>query len=290
MTETNDLAQWIGKTETVTDVVTSGQAQALAATLDLEQTHWPDGSELPLMWNWIYCTQKVRQSELGPDGHPKKGGFLPPIALPRRMFAGARMELHAPLKVGAKIEKTSTVLDVVEKHGKSGRLAFVTVRHDYHCEGTHCLRDTHTIAYRETPKEKALPIKPTATGLDRPDWADWSIMVRPDPVLLFRYSALIFVSHRIHYDRDYTTQTEGYPGLLVHGPLIATMMAEFARMNLPGTLVDRFDFRAVAPIYDTEPFQIAMSKDRDAQGYRIESIRADGKTAMSGHIGLPRDA
>jgi len=205
------------------DRVTSFPVTALSATLDRDATPPRPGDALPPLWHWLYFLPAARQSALGEDGHPARGGFLPPVPLPRRMWAGGRFTFHRPLRVEEAISRTSTVQDVTVKPGRNGPLCFVLVRHEIAGENGLALIEEHDIVYRDLPRpgEAAVP-KPAR------DDAVWHTDIRPDDVLLFRYSALTFNSHRIHYDRRYVTQTEGYPGLIVHGPLIATLLMEFA--------------------------------------------------------------
>jgi 3-methylfumaryl-CoA hydratase len=246
---------------------------ALAATLDIE-TDYPKARDvLPLLWHWLYFLPFPRQSELGPDGHAKRGGFLPPVELPRRMWAGGRVEFHHPLRVGEAITRTSRIVDVKFKEGRSGRLVFVLVRHEI----GNALREEHDIVYRDHPRiEDPLPAPPIA-----PADAAWERVVDPGDVLLFRYSALTFNGHRIHYDRRYATEVEGYPGLVVHGPLIATLLVDLVRRNLPAAVVTRFEFRAVSPIFDTGSFSVCGKPDDDGKSVRLWAKDPAGALAMT---------
>jgi 3-methylfumaryl-CoA hydratase len=218
-------------------------ASALAATLRNDDQPWPAGRALPPLWHWCYFLPTSPQIQLGPDGHPARGGFLPPVPLPRRMWAGSQLEFFAPLPLGAPARKTSRVVDVTLKQGKAGALVFVKVAHEVHAGDTLVLRDAHDIVYREAakPGEAAPPQAPPAD-------AAWSVEHRPDATLLFRYSALTFNSHRIHYDHPYVTQVEGYDDLVVHGPLIATLLLEAAKQHHPGQRVRGYRFKAVRPL------------------------------------------
>ena len=239
-----DLLQtWIGRTETHDDLMSPWTASALAATLRNDDQPWPAGRALPPLWHWLYFLPSARQSEIGPDGHPRRGGLLPPVPLPRRMWAGSQLEFFAPLPLGAPARKTSRVVDVTLKQGKAGALVFVKVAHEVHAGDTLVLRDAHDIVYREAakPGEAAPPQAPPAD-------AAWSVEHRPDATLLFRYSALTFNSHRIHYDHPYVTQVEGYDDLVVHGPLIATLLLEAAQQHNPGRQVLGYSFKAVRPL------------------------------------------
>ena len=258
-----DLKSWIGRTETAQDVVAATPIAALAATLDHEPVRPADGAELPPLWHWLYFLPLHRRSEIGPDGHAKRGGFLPPVPLPRRMWAGSQFRFHAPLHVGEAIERVSTIEDVTEKSGRSGPLVFVKVRHEVRRRGTTSIAITehHDIVYREAPKpgEAAAPVK--AAPID----AEWRRKWIPDDVLLFRYSALTFNGHRIHYDRRYVTEAEGYPGLVVHGPLLATLMLESLREARPAARIATYEFRAMKPTFDTAPFEVCGAPRGDRE-------------------------
>ena len=244
------LRDWIGRTEQRIDVVTAAPLAALAATLDRDDPAPLPGSDVPPLWHWLYFTPVAQQSELGPDGHPKRGGFLPPVPLPRRMWAGGRLEFHHPLKVGEQITRTSKIADVSVKEGRSGALVFVCVKHEISDARGTALAEEHDIVYRDQPRPGAPAPQPAPAEID------FARAIVPDPVLLFRYSALTFNGHRIHYDRSYVTSVEGYPGLIVHGPLLATLLLDLARRELPGARVRRFAFKAVRPLFDIHPFAV----------------------------------
>ena len=249
-----DLKDWIGRTERGEDTVTTAPFAALAATLDHEPRRPAPGTELPPLWHWLYFLPMPRRSDIGPDGHARRGGFLPPVPLPRRMWAGSQFEFHAPLRVGDALERTSTVVDVSEKSGRSGTLLFVKVKHEIRRSGEDAvaLTEFHDIVYRDMPQPGEAPPAPKPA----PERFDWERRWVADDVLLFRYSALTFNGHRIHYDRRYVTEVEGYPGLVVHGPLIATLLLELLREHRPGARVKRYAFRAVKPTFDIHPFLV----------------------------------
>jgi 3-methylfumaryl-CoA hydratase len=241
------LRGWIGRTETQDDPLSPWTATALAATLRNDTEAWAAGRALPPLWHWCYFLATAPQNGLGPDGHPARGGFLPPVPLPRRMWAGSQLEFFAPLSLAATARRTSRVADVSLKQGKGGALVFVKVAHEVHearAGGSLLLRDVHDIVYREAPQpgERAPP--PQAPPAD----PAFTVEHRPDATLLFRYSALTFNSHRIHYDHPYATQVEGYADLVVHGPLIATLLLEAAQQRHPGLAVRAYRFRAVRPL------------------------------------------
>jgi 3-methylfumaryl-CoA hydratase len=272
-----DLKQWIGRSEAVEDVITATPYAALSATLDYEPTRPPAGTVLPPLWHWLYFLPLARQSEIGPDGHPRRGGFLPPVELPRRMWAGSRVTFHAPLRIGDRISRTSTIESVEEKSGRSGALVFVEVRHEIRANGgpTVALTELHDIVYREAPKPGEAPPspKPAPAGAWARQWV-------PDDVLLFRYSALTFNGHRIHYDRRYVTEVEGYAGLVVHGPLIATLLLDLLRRERPDARVARFEFRALRPLVDLHPFQACGEPQPDGKSFRLWAKDHEGWLAM----------
>jgi 3-methylfumaryl-CoA hydratase len=268
------LQQWIDKTETQHDVIRAGMAEALAAVLDRPAPQ--AGAPLPPLWHWIYFWTIRPQAEVGPDGHPKRGGFLPPVPLPRRMWAGGRLHFNAPLPVDAAATRTSRILDVSVKQGRSGNLAFVTVQHEIAHDGMVAITEEHDIVYRDPPQPGAAVPAPKLA----PAAAAWSRTVTPDPVLLFRYSALTFNGHRIHYDRSYVTEVEGYPGLIVHGPLIATLLVDLLQRNMPDAQIAEFDFRAVGPLFDIESFQVCGQPAADGRSVQLWAKNARGELAM----------
>ncbi len=276
--ESLQLGAWVGRTETTSDVIAAAPVLALHATLDDEDRPVPDGSALPPLWHWLYFLPKVRQSGIGPDGHAKRGGFLPPVPLPRRMWAGGQFEFHAPIRVGDRVSRLSTIEDVTTKEGRTGPLVFVRVRHEVRRDGSAdvALTEHHDIVYRpaQGPNDVAPPPQPAPTG------ADWSLRIVPDDVLLFRYSALTFNGHRIHYDRRYVTEVEGYPGLIVHGPLIATLLIDLVRKHMPAASVATFRFRAIRPTFDLDPFQVHGAVDTDGRTVRLWAEDHEGWLTM----------
>jgi 3-methylfumaryl-CoA hydratase len=253
-TEEPDLVAWKGRTETVLDTMGPTPVLALMATLDHPAAPVPAGTPLPPLWHWLYFLPLHRQSEIGPDGHAKRGGFLPPVPLPRRMWAGSQFEFHAPVRVGDAVARRSTIADVTQKAGRTGRLVFVKVQHELFCNGAErpALTEFHDIVYREARQPGDVEPPPTAA----PTGAPWQREIVPDDVLLFRYSALTFNGHRIHYDRRYVTEVEGYPGLIVHGPLIATLLMDLLGRHAPEAEVASFRFKAVRPTFDLHPFKV----------------------------------
>ena len=269
------LQQWVGKTETVRARVNAVTADALAATLDRPE-RFQAGASLPPLWHWAYFWHAAPQSELGPDGHAQRGGFLPPVPLPRRMWAGGRLTFGGALPVEGEATRTSTVTSVTTKEGATGPLVFVTVRHELAHGAAPCITEEHDIVYRGLPQPGAPAPAPKMAPLD----AAWERTITPDPVLLFRYSARTFTGHRIHYDRSYVTEVEGYPGLIVHGPLIATLLVDLLRRHLPQARLVSFSFRAVGPLFDIEPFTVCGSPDADGRTVRLWARNQRGELAM----------
>ncbi|MFZ5557155.1 MAG: FAS1-like dehydratase domain-containing protein [Pseudomonadota bacterium] len=262
---------WIGRQETATDEVAVARVNALAATLDLVPS-FAEGDEFPPGWHWILFNPVARRSALGSDGHPRRGGFMPPVELPRRMWAGGRLSLHEPLRVGDGVRRVSEIADIQAKQGKSGALVFVTVVHRLYAAGRLAIEEEHDVVYREEARGGV------ASAPERAEAGEWTREIRPDPVLLFRYSALTFNGHRIHYDQPYATGVEGYPGLVVHGPLIATLLMELVRERA-GAPLARFTFQARAPLFDTEAFTVnGAPEDRRV---RLWAAGAGGRRAQT---------
>jgi 3-methylfumaryl-CoA hydratase len=255
------LQDWVGRQEVREDLLHPTPVQALAATLDHEPTTVLEGTPLPPLWHWLYFLPLHRACEIGPDGHARRGGFLPPVPLPRRMWAGSRFEFHHPLRVADTVRRTSTIEAVNERQGRSGALVFVTVRHEFTAEieaasAAPALSEWHDIVYRQEPAPGTPPPAGEPAPAPDPSLAHWQRRLVPDEVLLFRYSALTFNGHRIHYDRRYVTQTEGYPGLVVHGPLIATLLLDLLHRQLPQARVRGFSFKARHPCFDGDVLEL----------------------------------
>ena len=251
------LEDWIGRETVATDRVHAAPVRALAATLDRDDPEPREGDALPPLWHWLYFLPHDRQSALGEDGHARRGNFLPPIRLPRRMWAGGRFEFIRPLHIGEAATRTSRIADIQTKTGRSGPLAFVRVEHAIVGEAGPALREEHDIVYRAATKPAPAPnAEPTAAPQLAPTDEQFARTITPDPVLLFRFSALTFNGHRIHYDRRYVREVEGYPGLVVHGPLIATLLVDLLRRERPAAQLARFSFRALQPLFDTAPFEV----------------------------------
>ncbi|WP_294610219.1 MaoC family dehydratase N-terminal domain-containing protein [uncultured Roseovarius sp.] len=273
MTTPPDYSETVGRTESHVQMISAERAAGLAATLDLD--HAPgNGDPLPPGWHWLYFNPFVLRRNVGSDGHPKRGGFLPDVALPRRMWAGGRLVYHAPLTIGKEAEKTSEILAVKEKSGRAGQLVFVTVRHRLSQDGTVCIEEEQDIVYREA----ATPGSPKPEPAPAPGGATRSETVTPDPVLLFRYSALTSNGHRIHYDRIYARDEEDYRDLVVHGPLTATLLQTFATAAQGGRLA-RFEFRGMAPLFVDRSFTLEAGAEKDGT-ISLWAKGPDGELAM----------
>lgn len=248
------LQTWIGREEIRDDLIAPFPVKGLAAVLDWAEEPPRLGDALPPAAHWLYFLDTAKQSTLGYDGHVARGGFLPPIPLPRRMWAGGRLNFDAPLCVGEKAKRISTVKKVSHKEGKTGHLIFVVVEHRVLNEaGETAIVEEHDIVYREAAKSDEAPPPPNPA----PEGAQWSRPVQADAILLFRYSALTFNGHRIHYDQPFVTEDEGYRGLIVHGPLMATLMMDLCREKGPGQLL-QFDYRAHRPVFtEKRPLKVA---------------------------------
>ncbi|WP_448188597.1 FAS1-like dehydratase domain-containing protein [Azospirillum sp. sgz301742] len=259
MTDADALRSWIGRTTRRLDTLSPWPLAGLAATLDREDAPPQPGDPLPPGAHWLYFRGAAPMSRLGPDGHPRRGGFLPPVALPRRMWAGGRLTFHGPLRVGDAAERLSEVADIKVRTGRTGELVFVLVRHTV--SGPHgvALVEEHDIVYRDHQPAGVVPPAPEPAPTD----AAWSETVHPSPTLLFRYSALTFNGHRIHYDRRYAMEEEGYPGLVVQGPLIATLLLDLAGRVRPGRILARFAYRVLAPVFDTGSFTLNARPEGD---------------------------
>jgi 3-methylfumaryl-CoA hydratase len=274
---------WLGRSEQRGDVVTAAPLNAWAAMLDRDDAEVLAGDDVPPLAHWLYFLPAARQSQIGPDGHPLRGAFLPPIPLPRRMWAGGRLTFHHALQVGDEITRTSHIASVDAKSGRSGALAFVTVRHEVTDARGLAITEEHDIVYRDAPRADA----PTAAAAQpaRTDEA-FSRRIVPDPVLLFRFSALTFNGHRIHYDRSYVTEVEGYPGLIVHGPLIATLLMDLLRRQRPQARIQRFAFTARSPLFDLHPFEVCGHLDPGERRVELWARNHQGALAMQANAEL----
>jgi len=274
MTSTYDA--WIGREQESSELISASVACAMAATLDLERAPRA-GEALPPGWQWLYFNPHVRRSELGTDGHARLGGFLPPIELPRRMWAGSRIRYLADVPIERRATRRSRIVKVENKVGKGGSLSFVTLEHSISCDGALCISEEQDIVYRERPSQhgaaQSAPQRHEGT-------AQWSRRFQPDTMLLFRYSALTFNAHRIHYDQGFVREVEGYPDLLVHGPLTATLLQQFAVEHGAGRQLARFDFRGVIPLFVGRAFELEGREAPDGT-LTLWARGPDGELAMS---------
>ena len=272
-----DLQAWVGRSEIRHDRIGAERCVALQAALDLGGPALREDDALPPLWHWLYFWDIAARSGLGRDGHPALGGFLPPVGPARRMWAGSRVAFPGRIALGEVAERVSTIASIAEKTGRTGRLVFVTVRHEISGAGGLAIVDEHDIVYREDSGTGAAG----RPGEAAPAAAEFGETVDPDPTLLFRYSALTFNGHRIHYDRDYARDVEGYGGLVVHGPLLATMMVGLAGRAKPDRTVSRFEFRGLRPIVDTERFSVCGQPD-GGDAMAVWVANGDGLLAMRG--------
>ncbi len=273
----DELSAWVGRQQRLTETIDARLVRWLAATLERrELLDARDGAALPPCWHWAFFNAVEPMSALGRDGHPRRGGFLPPTAQPRRMWAGSRLHWHGPLRIGDEVERESTILKCERKLGRTGELLLVTVGHALRCGGVRLLDEQHDIVYRDEAGDeerrslRELAEQARAGGVSFERRGEFVREMSVGPVQMFRYSAATFNGHRIHYDRDYAREVEGYPGLVVHGPLIATLLLEFLQAQVaPGRPVERFEFRALKPTFDIAPFAL-----------HAEPPAADGTVAL----------
>jgi 3-methylfumaryl-CoA hydratase len=273
---TDNYDAWIGKQLVTEALVTAYQADALTATLDRDDPPFKEGDAIPPGWHQFYMREVVKLRDTAADGHPKRGDFLPPIDLPRRMWAGTEATYHQPIHVGERIRNTTTIEAVTPKTGKTGALVFLKLVHEVAGEDGVATTEIQNVVYREEAQPGAVsPEPPPAPGT-----AIWKRTIHPTEVLLFRFSALTMNSHRIHYDRSYVTEVEKYPGLLVHGPLTQTLLLDLFRREMPTTLLRQFNVRAVSPLYDIADFSVEGAPDGEARA-KLWALNPEGRLAMS---------
>ncbi len=266
--------EWVGRSEVALDVIIDAPARGLAATLNRAgEISTEPGAPIPGLFLWLYFLKFAPMSEVGPDGHPKRGGFLPPVELPRRMWAGSRCRFHTPVRIGDRVEKRSTIQKISAKSGKSGEMVFVSVRHEIRAEGRLAMEEDQDIVYMGIPELFKYPDPIAATP------GDWRESLGIDPVLLFRFSALTFNGHRIHYDRRYAMEVEKYPGLVVHGPLQAVLLFDAACRHAPARIPARFDFRGVRPLFVFDAATL-NGRGRNDGGMDVFTATGDGFVCM----------
>lgn len=281
LAELAKLRQYIGRTETMLDTITPVPATLHAATLDRDDPPYKPGDALPPGWHRLYFLTAVRPGELGEDGHTARGRFMPPVPLPRRMFAGAKLVFHRPIRIGDEVSRTSEIVSLEGKQGRTGDLVFVTVTQRYSVGRELALEESQDIVYRSASRGAE-----GGGAAETVEPAPWQREVHPDSVMLFRYSALIFNGHRIHYDYPYVTEVEGYPGLIVHGPLIATLLLDLVRRERPGAVVTGFSFRARRPLFSPDPFTVRGWPAADGRSVRLAAVNHEGAAAMTAEASL----
>jgi 3-methylfumaryl-CoA hydratase len=274
--ELDKLKDWIGRKESAVDYVTVPMVHRLSATLDRDDPFPRMGDPLPPGWHQVLLPRVVRHSQIGPDGHPQRGDFLPPVPLPRRMFAGKRTTFRTDLRVGDEVRRESVIRDVVVKQGRTGQMVFVTVQTDLASPRGLAITEEQDIVYREAPAPGAAPPPPQAA----PARAVWSRTFTPDPVLLFRYSALTFNGHRIHYDLPYVTQVEGYPGLIMNGSLTTLLVYELARTHASTPIVS-MSSRNVRAMFVNRPMTFGAEPSPDNKTAKLWAADDTGALALT---------
>lgn len=269
------LKRWIGREQEFMDIIADQPVYALAATLNREIPIPKVGDPIARGAHWLFFQEIFRAQDLGPDGHPKRGGFMPPVPLPRRLWAGGRLRFIKNLKIGDLVTRKSVIRDVKKVDTRFGDMVLVTLRHEIGDEHGVGVWEEQDIAYLEKLDRWATPPE----SHPRPAMPVWAKTQGVDPVMLFRYSALTFNSHRVHYDYKYATEEEAYPGLLVHAPLVATILMDFAEKQSEKKL-KAFTYRARAPLYDIAPFELEGLPSEDGNSARVWAIDDDGGMAM----------
>lgn len=248
---------WIGRSETSADELGAGPVERLSALLNHQPQTWDIGAPAPPLAHWLLFLPSAPQREIGVDGHPARGSFLPPVTLPRRMWAGSKIVFHHALEIGQAARRISKINNVVHKTGRSGELVFIDIHHAVVCEDLELISELQQIVYRQDQAAQTTPPNQDAPEASKKSvLPSWRKRVVSDPVLLFRFSALTFNGHRIHYDRDYARQIEGYPGLVVHGPLQAMLLLDTFIQHNPGVSISSFNFSSRRPLYDVTPFDL----------------------------------
>jgi len=279
MNDPDGLALAVGRRMEATEQLAVAPARRLAATFDRPENGLEDGASLPPGWHWLYFLDAPRTALLGEDGRTVPGGFLPETGLPRRMWAGGRFEFHGALRLGLPALCTTTLVDARRKEGRSGSLAFLTTRHAVSQDGDVRVEEHRDLVFRAAPGPDERPQRQAA-----PTGAVWRRTLTPDPVLLFRFSALTFNAHRIHYDLEYCRTVEGYPGLVVHGPMMALLMLDLLQRELPDVAVGSFDYRAAMPVFAGSPIHVCGRPSGEGADLWIEA--RDGALVMSGRARL----
>ena len=280
----SEMTAWVGRSQTTHDEITAFPLTALAASLGRDDARATVGTVVPPLWHWLYFLPVYRPCEMRQDGHPRGGEFTPPIPLPRRVWGGSKFTWNVgnPLRVGDRATRISRIESITPKEGSSGKLVFLKVVHEYHNESGLCLSNEHQNVYREAQNAD----RPPSAAVVAETKADWHRVITPDPVLLFRYSALTFNAHRIHYDTPYTVDEENYPGLLVQGPLTSTLLSDLIRRSAAQATIGSLELKAVRPSYVDRPLHLRGSRDGD----RVRLWAADeaGYVTMTASAELAR--
>jgi 3-methylfumaryl-CoA hydratase len=279
-----ELRSHVGRRQVSTDVVTAGPANLLRLTFARGEPELQVGDALPPGWHGLYFLPRFRPDELRPDGSPIDAGVVPPMPLPRRMFAGERLRFHRPLRIGDTVRRETELADIAVKKGGTGALVFATVVHRVFAPDGLALEEERRTVFREEVKPGESNQAPRRE--EAPGDVAWRRRVSPDPVLLFRFSALTFNSHRIHYDRAWAMDVEGYPGLVVHGPLTSTLLIDFARDHAPGRTFRSYSTQARAPLFDTAAFELRGRPTADGRGCELWAVTPEGTVAMSAQAEL----
>jgi 3-methylfumaryl-CoA hydratase len=273
----SDLQAWIGRTETVVDEVTIPNVRRIHAMLDHDPAPVSAGTELPIGWHSTLCAPIARQSEIGPDGHPRRGDFIPPIDFARRMAASARMTFHQPLLVGDVVTRKSTIENIASKTGRSGDIVFLTQKNEFFSPRGLSVTEFHEVAFRDVKKGREASPPGEQSSL-RPDW---KMMVHADPVLVFRYAAIAFSGHRIHYDYVYSTEVESYADVMVSGGLNLLLLFDLVRRHVPGRL-KTFSSRNLRPLYVNEELQVCGALDeKDSKLLRLWIANGEGLVSLT---------
>lgn len=275
-----NLEDWVGKVRAAEGRIEAWPADALNATLDRDDQPLRDGDEIPPGWHQFYLHRVAKLSDTAADGHTKRGDFLPPIPLPRRMLAGTRATYRRPLHVGEKISWVSTIGAVTPKQGRTGKLVFLRIDHEIAGENGAATSEVQDVVYREAAK----PGAPAPAPRPAPAKAVWRRDIHPDPVMLFRFSALTLNSHRIHYDWRFVTETEGYPGLLVHGSLTAVLLLDLFQRERPAATITGADIRALSPLYENNDFAVEGAPGDDGGSATLWALDHEGALAMTAEI------
>jgi 3-methylfumaryl-CoA hydratase len=278
------LREHVGRRQVTTDEVTAAPANLLRLSFARPESELRPGDPLPPGWHICYFLPRFGPDELRPDGSPASAGVVPPMPLPRRMFAGERLRFHGPIRIGDRLTRETELADIALKTGGTGTLVFATVRSRIHGPAGLALEEERRTVFREEVREGERNQAPRreAPPADTP----WRRTVRPDPVLLFRFSALTFNSHRIHYDRPWAMDVEGYPGLVVHGPLTSTLLLDFVRDHAGGRAIVAHATQARAPLFDTAPFELRGRPGADGRSAEAWAVTPEGTIAMSATVEL----